>query len=243
VTRTDQRSRIVSTPAVRQALRSTLGVGTEWREIGAQGRRQTLEKHRTSRQPGGSVNVGNDTDGRPITYDEATRWFSIGGIATTIDRLMAYDRGGQVNWLSDEVRGWAYDLERSRQDFTKNEDDARAAATVQEAARQQEAARRLKLKVKAYNPDAIVRLAVGMKGFAATLLVLSVVGGVIGGLIIGLLGLVLVGRWAALVLVVAPVLLGAVGYLGGYLATMFMNAAADMLLTGVQIEMNTRGAE
>lgn len=188
---------------------------------------------------GGCMNVGTDNDGRPITYDEATRSFAIGGIATTIDRLVAYDRGGQVTWASDEIRSWALEFERMRQEHAAQVAAAREAQASDEAAARERAAKRVRLTAQGYSPDSVVRFAGGMKAFSTTLVVILVVGGVFEGLFFG----ALVRRWIPGAILVAPILLGATGFLIGYLATLLFKVSADLLLTGVQIEMNTRTPE
>jgi hypothetical protein len=71
--------------------------------------------------------LGTDTEGRDITYDETTSRFAIGGIATGPDRILAYDRGGQVNWASDDARAWVANIDAQ---WRRAADDARAARAV-----------------------------------------------------------------------------------------------------------------
>jgi len=185
------------------------------------------------------MNVGTDRDGRLITYDQATGQLAVAGIASTIDRLVAYDRGGQVIWGSDEIRSWAYEFESMRQEQVKQDAAIRAKQASEAAAGQERAARRMRLTAQGYSPESIVRFAGGIKGFATTLIVLFVVGGLIEGVVFG----ALVGRWIPGALLLAPLLFGAAGFFVGYLATVLMKVGADLLLAAVQTEMNTRAAE
>lgn len=77
---------------------------------------------------GALVELGTDHEGRTITYDEAAHLFAIGGIATTVDRIVAYDRGKQITWLNDEMRTWAYECDSSLRDYVAAEADKRARA-------------------------------------------------------------------------------------------------------------------
>jgi len=58
------------------------------------------------------VEIGTDPEGRSITYDDAEDRFEIGGMTTTVDRIVSYDRGGCVSWASTELREWAYEYDR-----------------------------------------------------------------------------------------------------------------------------------
>jgi len=62
---------------------------------------------------GRDVQIGTDRDGRTISYVQANNQFSIGGIDTSVDRLVAYDRGGYVTWASDEYREWVHEYDRA----------------------------------------------------------------------------------------------------------------------------------
>ena len=53
------------------------------------------------------MQIATDVDGREITYDEDRLEFRVGDLPITLERLLAYDRGGQVTWVSDEMRVWA----------------------------------------------------------------------------------------------------------------------------------------
>lgn len=54
------------------------------------------------------MDIGTYADGRTITYEEATREFSIEGIRTTAELLVRYDNAGQVAWTSDSLRTWVH---------------------------------------------------------------------------------------------------------------------------------------
>lgn len=59
------------------------------------------------------MEIGKYTDGRDVTYDEASKTFSVGGSAVTIDQVLGYDAAGQITWSSDQMRTWAYDYSKS----------------------------------------------------------------------------------------------------------------------------------
>lgn len=56
------------------------------------------------------MEVGKYADGRPINYEEATQQFDVGGAEVTTKDVLGYDRAGQVEWLSDDLRTWAHGL-------------------------------------------------------------------------------------------------------------------------------------
>jgi len=182
------------------------------------------------------VDVGTDADGRPITYDESTARFSVGGIVTTIERLSAYDRGGQVNWVSNEVRDWARQFNDSRQEFASQQQAAQAETAAQYAAQQRAAAQRARRIASGYNPDSIVRYAGSIKGLATVILILLTLGGVSVGATIASVLHELAPAPAFLVFVT----FGLGGFVVGYLASVFLKVGADMMLAVVQTEMNTR---
>lgn len=180
------------------------------------------------------MHIGMDLDGRNIEFDEASNSFTIGGISSTIDRLISYDRGGQVNWASDELRDWAYRYEAIRIEHVGQQQSAQAAAAAEQAARTAEAARRARLSAQGYDSASTLSLASQLRGLA----LLLIIGGGITGLGLGLFAGVLAGDASAMF--VASIVLGAAGLLWGYLASLGLKAVAHGLSTLVQIEMNTR---
>jgi uncharacterized membrane protein len=57
------------------------------------------------------MELGRYADGRSLNYDETTHQFDVGGAPVTIADVVAYDQAGQVDWLTDELRSWAQNLE------------------------------------------------------------------------------------------------------------------------------------
>lgn len=58
--------------------------------------------------------IGTYADGRPLTYDEQTLTFAIGGAIVTPDQVVAYDKAGQLNWVNLETRAWAWKVADAR---------------------------------------------------------------------------------------------------------------------------------
>ena len=56
------------------------------------------------------MEVGKYADGRTLNYDEETQQFDVGGAAVTTDDVLGYDREGQVEWLSDDLKALAHAL-------------------------------------------------------------------------------------------------------------------------------------
>jgi len=54
--------------------------------------------------------VGTYTDGRALTYDEASGGFAIGGTSVTLSQVLEYDAFGQITWPYDEMRKWVLQL-------------------------------------------------------------------------------------------------------------------------------------
>lgn len=179
------------------------------------------------------MHVGTDIDGRTITYDEASNVFRIGGIESTIDRLMAYDRGGQVSWAAPEIRDWAVRYEAIRVEYLNEQQAAHAAAVAERAARTDEAVRKSGLTAKGYEPSSALALVTQLRGLS----ILIIAG---FGLSSSLLGFSLGALMRGAALIIMPLVLGAAGLLVGYLATLALSATAHALSTLVQIEMNTR---
>jgi hypothetical protein len=180
--------------------------------------------------------LGTDNEGREVTYDESTLLFAINGIATTPDRILAYDRGGQITWASDELRQWVIDTDAHFQQTARDAESARVAAALHEQARQQEVQRKAAQRVQQYEPQTIVSFAGVLKGLATLVIVLLIISGVIEGLALG----AVTARVFPVGVLLFPVLFGGVMFLVGYLITLILKFAADLLLAVVQIEFNTR---
>ena len=181
--------------------------------------------------------LGTDNEGRDITYDEATSQFAIGGIATTPDRILAYDRGGQMTWASDEMRPWVSKTDAHWRKAANEAEANRASVARQAAASQSDSQRKAATRVMNYEPQNIISFAGRLKGLATGIIVVFTVIGAIQGLVLGALG---AASNFAFGLLLFPVLFGGAGYLLGYLVTLVMKVAADLLLSVVQIEFNTR---
>ena len=192
--------------------------------------------------------LGTDHEGRDITYDGANGRFAIGGIATRPDRILAYDRGGQGNWASEEMRAWVAETDTHLRQTAAAAEAARPIFTAQESARQVEEQRRA-ARYPAYDAQRVVRLAETLKGLATTIIVAFTIAGILVGLAMGLttgaagsLAGSAAGAGALVVgVIVFPLLFGGLSFLVGYLVTLGVKVAAEMLLTTVQIELNTRG--
>lgn len=180
------------------------------------------------------MHVGTDLDGRNIDFDEASNTFSIGGIPSTVDRLIAYDRGGQVHWASSELRDWAYRYEAIRVEHVGKQQTAQFAAAAEHEARVAEAARRARLSAQGYDSSSTLSLAAQLRGLA----LLLIIGASITGATFGVLAGMLSGD--ASVFMIASIVFGGVGLLWGYLSSLGLKAVAHALSTLVQIEMNTR---
>lgn len=57
---------------------------------------------------GNSMQVGTYADGRALNYDETTKGFDVGGLPVTPEQVIGYDQAQQMNWLSGELKNWAY---------------------------------------------------------------------------------------------------------------------------------------
>jgi hypothetical protein len=188
------------------------------------------------------MRVGQDRDGREITFNETSNTFSLAGIQTTIDKLMAYDRGGHVEWASSDIQEWAQKWESERQSFVQYQQAQAASAAAQEAARHAAVAKQRSLKARGYDPEAALHVAAAFHGLATTFLVLATSAGVSYGLGVAVILLVQSVRFAFFGLL-ALVLLGATGWLVGYFGSLFLRVIGSGLATLVQVEMNTRPAE
>ncbi|MCE5191551.1 MAG: hypothetical protein LLG08_07320 [Actinomycetia bacterium] len=184
------------------------------------------------------MHIGSDMDGREIVYHETAGNFTIGGIATPIERLVAYDRGAQVNWASDEIRVWAQSFGEDRQKWTAEIREAQARTAREVADQQTEAARHMRPIVSGYDPNRIVRLAGTPKGIAVVFIVLSTIGAAVAGLILGSALSALVGSTAPAIIL--PFLAVGAALLFSYLGTLVLRSLAEGMITLGQIEMNTR---
>ncbi|MDO8987619.1 MAG: DUF4352 domain-containing protein [Coriobacteriia bacterium] len=52
------------------------------------------------------MQIGLYVDGRPVEYDEATSQLSVGGTPVSSEQVLAYDRAGQLAWVSPDMRNW-----------------------------------------------------------------------------------------------------------------------------------------
>lgn len=190
----------------------------------------------TVAQIGGSMRIGTDGEGRVITYDESTNQFAIADIATTLEKVIAYDRGGQVKWDSHELQKWAYDAEVVRQSHVQQEQVAQAQAQQQAAAVRAEESRLRSLVVQGYDANTSVRLAGALNGVATFIVVAFIFVGVSNGLILG----VLLAEQTSVGLLVFPILFGLLGWFIGWLSILLIRVIAQGLLTVTQIEANTR---
>lgn len=183
---------------------------------------------------GSPMEIGTDTDGRAITLDEVTGQLMIGGIAAPMSRLVAYDRGRQVSWASESARAWAYDYARMCAEQTRQ---AHAAEPTAPQTAPQTARERPVLRARGYDPEATVRLADTLKGLGVLIVVLSGMLGLTAGFA---LGTMLSAAFPPVVSLFAIAICCGAGLALGYLGTLGMRVVSDLLLTGVQIEMNTR---
>lgn len=180
------------------------------------------------------MEIGTDTDGRSISFDEATGHLSIGGIATTIDRLVAYDRGGQVAWASPEIRDWAHEYESRRAEYVSELQAAQAAMAAQQAASVREARRRTSLTATGYDHSAALSLAGQLRGLAVLIMAGSAILGASIGVVLG------AASGIRTMSVIMLMVFGGGGLLLGYLGTFAIKAVSHVLTSLVQIEMNTR---
>lgn len=68
------------------------------------------------------MELGKYSDGRSLNYDEATQQFDVGGAPVTLADVIGYDKAGQVDWLSDDLRSWAQNLESGQAAETQSPD-------------------------------------------------------------------------------------------------------------------------
>lgn len=180
------------------------------------------------------MEVGTDKDGRSISFDVTTGHLSIGGIATTIDRLVAYDRGGQVTWASPEIRDWAYEYESKRAEYVSEQQAVQSAVAAQQAAVARESARRASLVATGYDYAAALSLAAQFRGLAMLIMISFGLLGAFFGLALG------AASDNGVVGLIMLLVCGGGGLLFGYLATLVLKTVAHALTALVQIEMNTR---
>ena len=74
------------------------------------------------------MELGKYVDGRPLNYDEATKQFDVGGAPLTLAEVIAYDRAGQLDWLSDELQSWAQDIATNQSAQTSDTHSSATAA-------------------------------------------------------------------------------------------------------------------
>jgi hypothetical protein len=181
------------------------------------------------------VLLGTDNEGREIVFDESGSRFSIGGIATSPDRILAYDRGGHVIWADDDMRAWVAQTDASWRQAEAN--TQRGAAHLRDVSAPTVQAKPSGL-VQGYEPENILRFAGTLKGIARGVIIVLTVLGVIQGLVVGLLANATGAFPFGLALF--PLLLGGLFYGAGYLITVALRLAGDLLMSLVQIEINTR---
>ena len=179
------------------------------------------------------MRVGTDSEGREISFEETNNTWSIGGLSSSLEKVIAYDRGGQVTWESTEVQKWAYDAEQARQGHVAEQGQARQA--VQED-QQREDARRRSLTVEGYDPRISVKLAGALNGVANVIVAVFIAMGVVDGLVLGAVA----ARQFPLGLVLFPLVFGFAGWLIGWLSVLLVRVVAQGLMTVAQIEANTR---
>ena len=180
------------------------------------------------------MRIGADKDGREIVYGETEGWLKIGGIPTSIDRIIAYDQKGQIDWASDETKAWAYEFYKGWQAHQASESARTANEAQQAAAQRTSAARRQAMRVVGHDPSAAPRLAGVLKGLATAIIIVSTLMGAVVGLVLGR------GSGSEFL---GVILIGGLGFFVGYLETLMLKAIAEMLLATAQIEVNTRPAE
>jgi hypothetical protein len=190
------------------------------------------------------TDLGTDHEDRPITYDSATGRFAIGGIHTTVDRIVAYDRGKQINWASDEMRAWAHECEGIRRENVAAHQVAAAEKTREEASARAQAdavareatERARRRKVAGYDPAVVVAFAGMIEGLAWTVAVLLALGAASNGVLVGL---IFVRDFPGGILLL-PILWGVTALVMGGILVFVARAVRQMILTVVQIEHNTR---
>lgn len=52
------------------------------------------------------MQLGTYTDGRPLTYDEATGGFLVGDAPVTAEQVRAYEAAGQLVWSRPDIASW-----------------------------------------------------------------------------------------------------------------------------------------
>ncbi len=87
--------------------------------------------------------VGEDIEGRTISYDPNTAQLFIGGMSTTIERLEAMHGAGQLSWNSEEVVEWVAIF--SQWTGRQNEERKAAELKVEEVRALQRRARRIRM--------------------------------------------------------------------------------------------------
>ena len=63
-----------------------------------------------------AMQVVGSLNGHSLGFDQDTRRFAVDESALAIERVLAYDRAGKIEWASDEMRDWA-ERERSREQW------------------------------------------------------------------------------------------------------------------------------
>lgn len=60
-----------------------------------------------------AMDIGSYIDGRALRYDESVYQFSVGSVPISFSDLRAYDRTGQIAWLTPELREWFYSIDEN----------------------------------------------------------------------------------------------------------------------------------
>lgn len=183
------------------------------------------------------ITLGTDHEDRVLTFDKSTQSFAIGGIATGPDRVVAYDRGKQIDWVSEDLRKWAYDCAQHQWARAAEERAAATPAPPAPSVPHPPASHPSGWSlVKGYDPGSTVKLVHGFEIAAWVLAALLVVGSMIEGAVVDeVLRSLLPGAGTPVgVLLTVPALLLAA------LLIVSVRLAGQLLRTLVQIEVNTR---
>jgi hypothetical protein len=57
-----------------------------------------------------TLQLGTYIDGRALGYSEASQRFDLGGAQVSHDHVRQWDEAGQITWVGDDLRSWAYQL-------------------------------------------------------------------------------------------------------------------------------------
>jgi hypothetical protein len=75
--------------------------------------------------------VGQDIDGRPVSYDDERRVFWVGSVTVDLSRFVRYARKGMVLWTSDATRSWFEEWSAAREAHSEPDQDARSQSQRQ----------------------------------------------------------------------------------------------------------------